>query len=114
MLPTLQDGQNVLVNKTQNVHIGDIVVANSSEYGNIIKRVDQVNDNQIHLVSDNKNVEYSQINGVLYEKRNKYMGWFKWYLWCSYKILKNKDRKSAYTALSPSSPVLILITLSIG
>lgn len=69
MLPTLQDGQNVLVNKTQNVHIGDIVVANSSEYGNIIKRVDQVNDNQIHLVSDNKNVEYSQINGVLYETK---------------------------------------------
>ena len=37
MLPTLQDGQNVLVNKTQDVHVGDIVVANSSEYGNIIK-----------------------------------------------------------------------------
>ena len=55
MLPTLQDG--------------DIVVANSSEYGNIIKRVDEVNNNQIHLVSDNKNIEYTQINGVIYETK---------------------------------------------
>lgn len=69
MLPTLQDGQDVLVNKTQDVHVGDIVVANSSEYGNIIKRVDQVNGNQIHLVSDNKNVEYQEINGNIYETK---------------------------------------------
>ena len=69
MLPTLQDGQNVLVNKTQDIHVGDIVVANSSEYGNIIKRVDEVNNNQIHLVSDNKNIEYTQINGVIYETK---------------------------------------------
>lgn len=69
MLPTLQDGQDVLVNKTQNVNVGDIVVANSSQYGNIIKRVDQVNNNQIHLVSDNKNVEYQQINGLIYETK---------------------------------------------
>ena len=47
----------------------DIVVANYSEYGNIIKRVDEVNNNQIHLVSDNKNIEYTQINGVIYETK---------------------------------------------
>ncbi|WP_299526521.1 S24/S26 family peptidase [uncultured Methanobrevibacter sp.] len=69
MVPTLQDKQDVLVNKTQNVHVGDIVVANSSKYGNIIKRVDQVNNNQIHLVSDNKNVEITEINGVIYETK---------------------------------------------
>lgn len=69
MTPTLQDGQDVLINKTQNVHVGDIVVANSSEYGNIIKRVDQVNNNQIYLVSDNKNVDITKINGVLYETK---------------------------------------------
>ncbi len=69
MLPTLQDGQDVLVNKTQDVNVGDIVVANSTEYGNIIKRVDQVNGNQIHLVSDNKNVEYQEINGEIYETK---------------------------------------------
>ena len=69
MLPTLQNGQDVLVNKTQDVNVGDIVVANSTEYGNIIKRVDQVNGNQIHLVSDNKNVEYQEINGEIYETK---------------------------------------------
>ncbi len=69
MLPTLQDGQDVLVNKTRNVNVGDIVVANSSQYGNIIKRVDQINGNQIHLVSDNKNIEYQEINGEIYETK---------------------------------------------
>lgn len=67
MLPTLQDGQHVLINKSHDVKVGDIVVANSSEYGGIIKRVDSVNGNSIHLVSDNTEVSHEYINGVLYE-----------------------------------------------
>ncbi|WP_405296127.1 S24 family peptidase [Methanobrevibacter sp.] len=67
MLPTLKDGQSVLINKTHNVKVGDIVVADSDEYGGIIKRVDEVNGNNIHLVSDNKEISYEYINGVLYE-----------------------------------------------
>lgn len=67
MLPTLQDGQTALVNKTHNVHVGDIVVADSDEYGAIIKRVDQINGDDVHLVSDNKNISYEFINGDLYE-----------------------------------------------
>ncbi len=67
MLPTLQDGQAVLVNKTHNVHVGDIVVADSDEYGGIIKRVDEINGNNVHLVSDNKEVSYEYINNVLYQ-----------------------------------------------
>lgn len=67
MLPTLQDGQTVLLNKTHDIHVGDIVVANSDEYGGIIKRVDRINGNNVHLVSDNKNVSYERIDGVLYE-----------------------------------------------
>ena len=67
MLPTLQDGQTVMYNKTHDVHVGDVVVADSSEYGGIIKRVDKIDGNSIHLVSDNKNVSYEFINGVLYE-----------------------------------------------
>ena len=67
MLPTLQDGQTVILNKTHDVHVGDIVVAESDEYGGIIKRVDQINGNNVHLVSDNKEVSYEYINGVLYE-----------------------------------------------
>lgn len=67
MLPTLQDGQTVLINKTHDVHVGDIVVADSPEYGGIIKRVDQVKGDNIHLVSDNKNVSYEYLNGQLYQ-----------------------------------------------
>ncbi len=67
MLPTLQDGQTVLINKTHNVNVGDIVVADSAEYGGIIKRVDDINGDTIHLVSDNKDVSYEYINGALYE-----------------------------------------------
>jgi hypothetical protein len=67
MLPTLQDGQTVLINKTHDVNVGDIVVANSDEYGGIIKRVDNINGNSIHLVSDNKNISYELINGKIYQ-----------------------------------------------
>lgn len=67
MLPTLQDGQPVLFNKTHDVHVGDIVVAESDEYGGIIKRVDKIDGNAIHLVSDNKEISYEYINSVLYE-----------------------------------------------
>lgn len=67
MLPTLKDGQTVLVNKTHDVHVGDIVVAESDEYGGVIKRVDNIQGDSVHLVSDNKNIAYEFINGELYE-----------------------------------------------
>ena len=67
MLPTLQNGQKVLVNKTKNIHVGDIVVADSEEYGGIIKRVGDINGNSIYLESDNKNISYEYIHGTLYE-----------------------------------------------
>jgi SOS-response transcriptional repressor LexA len=56
-----------MFNKTHDVHVGDIVVADSPEYGGIIKRVDKINQDNIHLVSDNKQVSYEYINGDLYE-----------------------------------------------
>ncbi|MBE6507964.1 MAG: peptidase S24 [Methanobrevibacter sp.] len=67
MLPTLQDGQKVLINKSHDIRVGDIVVADSDEYGGIIKRVADINGNEVYLVSDNKNVSYEYINNVLYE-----------------------------------------------
>lgn len=67
MLPTLQDGQSVFINKTHNVHVGDIVVAESDEYGGIIKRVADIKGDSVYLVSDNKNISYEYINGRLYE-----------------------------------------------
>lgn len=69
MEPTLQNGQTILVNKTKDIEINDIVVANSSQYGNIVKRVDNIEGNNIHLVSDNKEVDYNIINGMIYESR---------------------------------------------
>ncbi|MBR1611041.1 MAG: S24/S26 family peptidase [Methanobrevibacter sp.] len=67
MLPTLQDGQSVLLNKTHDINVGDIVVADSDKYGGIIKRVADIEGDEVYLVSDNKEVSYEYINGVLYE-----------------------------------------------
>jgi hypothetical protein len=69
MVPTLQDGQTVLYNKTHDVHVGDIVVAESDEYGGIIKRVDAIDGNRVHLISDNKEVTYEYIDGDIYETK---------------------------------------------
>lgn len=69
MYPTLNDGQTVTVEKTKNVNVGNIVVANSSEYGVIVKRVSDVKGNQVYLTSDNKNVNYEYKNGATYETK---------------------------------------------
>ena len=69
MVPTLQDGQTVLFNKTHDIHVGDIVVAESDEYGGIIKRVDAIDGNRVHLISDNKEVTYEYIDGYIYETK---------------------------------------------
>jgi len=69
MYPTLNDGQTVIVEKTKNVKVGNMVVANSSEYGVIIKRVSQIKGDEIYLTSDNTNVESEYRNGVLYETK---------------------------------------------
>ena len=58
MLPTIQDGQCVLINKTHDVHVGDLVTAHSSEYGPICKRVADIDGDSVYLVSDNKNTYY--------------------------------------------------------
>ena len=44
-----------------------MVVADSSEYGGIIKRVDDIEGRSVHLVSDNQEISYERINGNLYE-----------------------------------------------
>ena len=69
MLPTLQDGQKALLNKSKDIHVGDIVVAQSDEYGGIIKRVGDIEGNSIYLESDNKNVTQTYKNGILYETK---------------------------------------------
>ena len=58
MLPTVQDGQCILINKTHDIHVGDLVTANSSEYGPICKRVADIDGDSVYLVSDNKKTYY--------------------------------------------------------
>ena len=67
MYPTLQNGQTVIVEKTKSIQVNNIVVAYSSEYGNIIKRVSEIKVDKVYLVSDNTNIEYEEINGTTYQ-----------------------------------------------
>jgi hypothetical protein len=57
MIPTLQDGQEITILKTNNLNVGDIVVAVHPTYGLIVKRLSIIEGNQVYLTSDNKNVE---------------------------------------------------------
>ena len=57
MVPTLKNGQNIIVLKTNNLNVGDIVVAVHPTYGLIVKRLSIIEVNQVYLTSDNKRVE---------------------------------------------------------
>lgn len=57
MVPTLQDGQNIVVLKTTDFKVGDLVVARHPEYKLIVKRIAEINGNQVYLKSDNRQVE---------------------------------------------------------
>ena len=68
MEPTLKSGSTLVLNKTHDVHEGDIVVADSDEHGMICKRVAKIDGNRIYLVSDNKGGTYeSDGKTVVYE-----------------------------------------------
>lgn len=69
MVPTLQDGQSILVEKTKNISVNDIVVAESPQYGVIVKRVNKIDGNNVYLISDNKNIEYEEYNGMIYKTK---------------------------------------------
>lgn len=66
MSPTLEDGQTVVVEKTKDIQVNNIVVAYTPEYGVIIKRVSQIKGDKVYLVSDNKEITYEDINGTTY------------------------------------------------
>jgi len=57
MYPTLRDGQRIIVLKTKDFKVGDIVVAKHPEYGLIVKRVGKIEGDSVYLISDNKNIE---------------------------------------------------------
>jgi len=57
MYPTLKDGQQLIVLKTKDFKVGDIVVAKHPEYGLIVKRVGKIEGDMVYLMSDNKKTE---------------------------------------------------------
>jgi signal peptidase I len=69
MLPTLKNGQNIIVLKTSDFKVGDIVVARHPTYGLIVKRVAAIQGDQVYLKSDNRQItivgtQTQVINGV--------------------------------------------------
>jgi signal peptidase I len=69
MVPTLKDGQNIIVLKTTDFKVGDLVVAHHPDYNLIVKRVAEINGSQVYLKSDNRQVEIISnqirvVNGV--------------------------------------------------
>lgn len=69
MVPTLKDGQEIVVLKTTNFKVGDIVVAHHPDYNLIVKRVGEIKGDQVFLQSDNQQVEVVEnqiryVNGV--------------------------------------------------
>ncbi|MCK9151728.1 S24/S26 family peptidase [Methanobacterium alcaliphilum] len=57
MYPTLKDGQELMVLKTDNFKVGDIVISKHPEYDLIVKRVGKIQGDKVYLISDNKEVK---------------------------------------------------------
>jgi phage repressor protein C with HTH and peptisase S24 domain len=57
MVPTLQNGQDIIVLKTDEFQVNDLVVAVHPDYGLIVKRVTEINGDQVYLKSDNRQTE---------------------------------------------------------
>lgn len=58
MVPTLKDGQSIVVLKTKDYKVDDIVVAIHPDYGLIVKRLKVIEPDRVYLMSDNHKVEY--------------------------------------------------------
>ncbi len=69
MVPTLKDGQSIVVLKTTDLKVGDLVVARHPNYNLIVKRIAEIKGDQVYLKSDNREVEtvsnqIRNVNGV--------------------------------------------------
>ena len=64
MVPTLRDGERVIIEKSQNPEIGDIIVARDPEKGLLIKRLGSKRGDQIFLASDNNDTIVSIVDGI--------------------------------------------------
>ena len=69
MEPTLYSGDTIVVKRTHDIQVGDIVTCNDTEYGLIVKRVGEVDGNWIYLESDNKTRTYRlTMTGIVKEE----------------------------------------------
>lgn len=64
MVPTLQDGDYVIIQKTKTPKVGDIIVVKDPEETLLIKRLRNISGDQIFLSSDNNHTTHTVVNGV--------------------------------------------------
>lgn len=64
MVPTLQDGERVIIEKTKKPAIGDIIVVKDPEETLLIKRLGNISGDQVFLSSDNNDTIIMDVNGV--------------------------------------------------
>ncbi|OQD58111.1 putative peptidase [Methanobrevibacter arboriphilus JCM 13429 = DSM 1125] len=67
MVPTLQDGENVIIQKTKNPKVGDIIVVKDPEETLLIKRLGNISGDRIFLSSDNNDTVTAIVNGSYVE-----------------------------------------------
>jgi len=67
MFPTLKNGERVIIVKTKNIQVGDIVVAKDPKYRLLIKRVGKISGDKVFLSADNNNTK-TFFNGRNYYK----------------------------------------------
>ena len=53
MLPNFKSGQLVFVRKTRYLSVNDVVVLNTKDNSQIIKRISKIQDNEIRVSGDN-------------------------------------------------------------
>ena len=54
MLPSFKSDQLVLAIKTKNLSVNDVVIIDTSDSGEIIKRISSIENNYIKVTGDNK------------------------------------------------------------
>ncbi|RBQ22761.1 LexA repressor [Candidatus Methanobinarius endosymbioticus] len=64
MVPTLQNGEHVIIQKTKTSKVGDIIVVKDPEKTLLIKRLGNISGDQIFLSSDNNDTVHTVVNGV--------------------------------------------------
>ncbi len=64
MVPTLKNGEKVIIQKTKNPQIGDIIVVKDPEETLLIKRLGNISGDKIYLFSDNNDTVQAFVNGT--------------------------------------------------